>query len=149
VATIYFLCTWFAGQLAVWLFIRFLVGQQTNILIYMREHVGRPNTIEGPLHKNNFRMACTVAALASVLQLLFAPWYFALVFGLLMLPFWSLFYDRGLNKALGNDKDYLGDGASTDMRLKKGLGGKRKNLYSIIAIILINAAAFTLLILYP
>jgi hypothetical protein len=145
--TVIFLSTWFVGLLAFWLFIRFLVGQQTKWLLYMRDNIGRPNKIEKPLHEGNLKLAIVIASILSLVQLITGAWYYALLFGVQCVPFWSLVFDRMINDSMGNDKDYVGTGAKTDLWVSETFTGEKKNLYCIIAIILINAASLTILII--
>lgn len=112
-----------------------------------REKIPWPNPAEDALHTGNFRISALVAILLSTLLLVVLSWQHAILLPLVLLPLHSRVFDRAINKALGNDPDYLGEGSSVDMWLKKHFGkdaGRKKNRLCLVAVAVLNIVSVAL-----
>jgi hypothetical protein len=143
------LSIWVFAQVLMRIYIFFIVNQQIPVLKVFREKLERPNNYEKPMHYYNACMAGWVTVVLALMQfsagfLFKSVWsgvIGASIFGIMMIPFYMLFFNRGVNKGLGNDPNYLGSGADSDKGLTKLLGmnaGKKAHRYCIIAILVLN-----------
>lgn len=144
------LSIWVFAQILMRIYVLFIVNQQIPVLKAFREKIGRPNDYESPMHRYNALMASWVSVVLSLVQ--FAPGFMfgslwsavisASIFGVMMIPFYMVLFNRGVNKGLGNDPNYLGTGASSDKDLVKEFGanaGKEVNTFCFIAVATLNA----------
>jgi hypothetical protein len=151
------LSIWVFAQILMRVYISFIVSQQIPVLKAFREKVGRPNDYEKPMHYYNACMAGWVTVVLSLVQfsvgfLFNTVWsgvIGASIFGIMMIPFYAFFFNRGVNRGLENDPNYLGSGADSDKQLAEIFGanaGKKANRDFMIAIIFLNILFILLMI---